>query len=86
MNKQSFLNGTVFQLGNVYAGKCSFKYNDNYILRQSRHTTTNEVNCEDYHLNVTEVSETKIKGFTFVMDKQVEITIYYKNMIVMAGL
>jgi hypothetical protein len=82
MNKEKFLAGVPFRVNGIHQGKGSATfYYDECIMKQIRSGETDKVLVEDYHMNVQTVDDKWFLGFTFVMDKKVEVKYRYSKLV-----
>lgn len=89
MTKQEFLNSKSFRLKtSLEKGSCSYKYKIGkdtqvgFIEKEIRHSKTDKVILSDYHLNITEVTNSTFSGFTFVMEEEIDVEYSFKDLVV----
>ena len=82
MTREQFLSGTPFRLitGINYKGAVTYKYNGNYLMKQSRSSKDERLLFVNYHLNVSKVGKKGFEGFTYVMEKLVKVKYKYTEL------
>ena len=87
MTKQEFLNGERFSLEAIVYGTSRTDYNFitrgglNAIDRNYISSLTGEIILTDSEVNISEITKTGFKGFTFIMGKKVEVKFQFKNLL-----
>lgn len=89
MTKQDFLDGKSFRtlknnkIGNssyLNVGSESRLYSN--LIKEIRHSKTDKVVLQDYHLNISKITDSFFTGFVFVVDKEVKVRYYFKDLVV----
>ncbi len=83
MTKEQFLNGTSFKvISNVdYKGAQTFKYDGDCLLKETRSSIDEQVIYSAYHLNIKKIGRIGFEGFTYVMNKRVNIKHKFTDLI-----
>ena len=82
MTREQFLNGTPFTVGQfTYKGARTFFYDGTGITGQSRSSLDNRIVFIDYEANVSKVGRLGFKGFTYVMDKKVNLNYKFEDLV-----
>lgn len=82
MTKQDFLSGKSFRVtGPTYKGARTYKYDGECILQESRSSIDEQVIISDYHLNIKKIGRLNFSGFTFVMEKKVNVKYKFEDLI-----
>jgi hypothetical protein len=87
MTKEQFLNGTPFTVGApTYKGANTYSYhssdsNEGCIMRQSRSSIDNRVVLNDYECNAPIVGSKSFTGFTYVLNKRVNVKYKFEDLI-----
>jgi len=82
MTKEQFENGTSFKVkGQTYRGDYTFTYDGVCICRESRSSINEEILYSSYHLNISKIGRTGFVGFTFVMDKKVNVKYKFEDLV-----
>lgn len=84
MTKQQFLSGVQFYVvGKGYKGASTYSYNENAncMMRQSRSSIDERVVMNEYECNVPKITKTGFIGFTFVMNKKVNIKYRFEDLV-----
>ena len=84
MTKQEFLSGTSFLIPNSTSDS-TYKYKgsengDGYLLSELHYK--GKVIASTYAMNVTSIGNKQVKLFTFVLDKKVNRTLRFEDLIV----
>lgn len=83
MNKEQFLAGVAFRVNGIHQSKgaATFYFDGNCLMKQIRSGEDNSIILEDYHLNIGTVNDKWFEGYTFVMDKKVEVKYRYSKLV-----
>ena len=88
MTKQEFLSGMYFTIGApTYKGTNTYKYDNGgkegggCIMRQSRSSLDNRIVINDYECNVPKIGSKSFTGFTYVMNKRVNVKYKFEDLI-----
>jgi hypothetical protein len=83
MTKEQFLNGTPFRVKGIHnsKGSATFTHEGGVISKQIRSSVDERKITDDYHLNVLEVSDKGFTGFVYVMNKQINISYKFKDLV-----
>lgn len=83
MTKTDFVSGKPFKvIGNVdYKGASTFFYDGECLMKQSRSSIDESVLFSDYHLNIKTIGDKWFSGFTYVMNKKIQIRLKYEQLV-----
>ena len=82
MTKQDFLKGKSFRVaGLTYKGARTYRYDGECILQETRSSIDERLIISDYHLNIEKIGRTNFSGFTFVMEKKVNIKYKFEDLV-----
>lgn len=83
MTKEQFLNGTSFKvISNVdYKGASTFKYDGECLMKETRSSIDDQTIYSAYHLNIKKIGRIGFEGFTYVMNKRVNIKYKFTDLI-----
>lgn len=89
MTKEQFISGTPFRVKGIYTykgihnykGNSTYYYENGTIAKQIRSSIDEKVINDSYHLNVLETSNEGFTGFVYVMDKKVEVSYWFEDLI-----
>lgn len=83
MTREQFLNGTSFRLAESnYKGAITYKYEGDCIMKELRSIGDDKVLFTNYHSNMDKIGRVGFKGFTYVFDKKVNISLRFEDLIV----
>jgi hypothetical protein len=83
MTKKQFLAGTPFRVKGIhnYKGSSTYYYGNEIIAKQIRSSIDEKVITDSYHLTVSEISKGGFTGFVYVMDKKVEVSYWFEDLV-----
>ena len=84
MTKEQFENGVSFKVAGKgdYKGASTFKYDGECILRETRSSIDEKMMYNAYHLNIKKIGRLGFEGFTYVMNKKVNIKHKFEELII----
>lgn len=83
MTAEQFLKGTSFTVGApTYKGAETFKYENDMIIRESRSSKDEKVLFVSHECNIIKVGRTGFAGFSFVLNKRVNIKYRFEDLVV----
>lgn len=82
MTKDQFLSGQSFRVKGIYTdkGSATYYYKEGILNKQIRSVKDERVLTDDYHLNISQISDEGFTGFVFVMDKHVEVNYWFEDL------
>jgi hypothetical protein len=83
MTKEQFLDGTSFKvISNLdYKGSSTFRYDGECLMKETRSSIDEHIIYDSYHLNIKKIGRVGFEGFTYVMDKRVNIKYKFTDLI-----
>lgn len=82
MTAEQFLNGTSFTVGApTYKGAGTFKYENDYIIRESRSSQDEKVLFVSHECNIIKIGKVGFTGFSFVVGKRVNIKYRFEDLV-----
>jgi len=83
MTKQEFLSGVSFKVKGFggYKGANTYKYED-CIVEESRSSIDERIILSSHHCNILKIGSKGFTGFTYVMDKRVNIKYRFEDLVV----
>jgi len=83
MTKEQFLDGTPFRVKGIHnsKGSSTYYFDKGTISKQIRSNVDERVLTDNYHLNVSEMSEEGFTGFVYVMDNKVEVSYWFSDLV-----
>ena len=82
MTKDQFISGQSFKVSGQsdYKGAATFKFEGDYIIKESRSSIEEEVLFSGYHLNVQKITGVGFEGFVYVMAKLVKVKYRFEDL------
>jgi hypothetical protein len=82
MTREQFLNGVSFRpAGPTYKGDWTYRYEEGSIVRESRSSKDERLLTYSHHNNVTKVGKVGVKGFTYIFNKKVNISLRFEELV-----
>ena len=82
MTREQFLNGASFRpKGLTFKGDWTYRFDGQTIVRESRSSIDERVLTYSHHNNVSNVGKVGFKGFTYIFNKKVNISMRFKDLI-----
>lgn len=87
MTKEQFLSGVSFKVVSKsdYKGASTFRYDGECILRETRSSIDEKIMYNAYHLNIKKIGRLGFEGFTYVMNKKVNIKHKFEELVEFEG-
>lgn len=86
MTKQDFLSGKPFRVASNsgyvnYKGASTFFYDGSCMMKQTRSSIDENILYSDYHMNIKTIGDKWFSGFTYVMNKKVQIRLKFEQLV-----
>lgn len=86
MTKQDFLLGKPFRVASNsgfvnHKGASTFYYDGSCMMKQTRSSIDENILYSDYHMNIKTIGDKWFSGFTYVMNKKVQIRLKFEQLV-----
>ena len=83
MTKAEFVSGKPFRVvsNTNYKGASTFFYDGECMMKQTRSSIDESPIFSDYHMNIKTVGDKWFSGFTYVMNKKVQIRLKFEQLV-----
>lgn len=83
MTKAEFVSGKPFRVieRGSYKGASTFFYDGECMMKQTRSSIDESVLFSDYHMNIKTVGDKWFSGFTYVMNKKIQIRLKFEQLV-----